>query len=333
MKKFNYLILAGLSLVAAISCNKQLTPTDEPEAKAGIPMTLTATIGGPETKLGYTDESNVLKGQWNANESISVITLDDSKCVVTIDTFTTGSESEGSKTADFKGTLSAGATSDIRVLYPAVSKYDDKNYGTSLKEGSTASRLIDGIQIGNSWATFDETYMTQPASGSTAHLGNATILEGIGAVSGSVLTVDLKPLNAVMRLDITLPSDAVGKALKAMVLTASNSSGYYEFHKYNWFYYFEGKNRTANSQQINIYLGSRSGGTHEQMTIASTKLVVYIPFVPGEGVVLGPSGGSELRLNCQSDFGFTGTKNITLSNDTALEPGKLYRLNVDFTTP
>ena len=331
MRKINYLILSGLSLVAAISCNKQLT--DEPEAKAGIPMTLTATIGGPETKLGYTDESNVLKGQWNANESISVITLDDSKCVVTIDTFTTGSESEGSKTADFKGTLSAGATSDIRVLYPAVSKYDDKYYGTSLKEGSTTKRLITEIQIGKSWATFNETYTTQPASGSTAHLGNATILEGIGAVSGSVLTVELKPLNAVMRLDITLPSDAVGEVLSHVTLIASNSSDYYNIDKNNWFYYFEGANRTANSSQINIYLGSWSGETHEQMTIASTNLVVYIPFVPGEGVVLGPSGGSELSFNCFSDLGFKGQKSITLSNDTALEPGKLYRLNIDLSTP
>ena len=331
MKKLNNILLAGLALVAAASCSKQ--NPQEPEQPTGVPMTLTATIGGPETKLGYTDESNVLKGQWNANESISVITLDGSKNVVTIDTFTTGSESEGSKTADFKGTLSEGATSDIRVLYPAISKYDDSNYGTSLKDGSASDRLIEEIQIGKTWATFDETFMTQSASGSTAHLGNATILEGIGAVSDQVLTVELRPLNAVMRLDITLPSDAVGKVLNNMTVEATNSSGdFYFFTKTNWFYYFEGAKRTANSQQINISLGSWSGETKEQMTIESTDLVVYIPFVPGEGVVLGPSGGSELRLSCYSDLGFTGTKNITLSNDTALEPGKLYRLNVDFTT-
>ena len=46
---------------------------------------------------------------------------------------------------------------------------------------------------------------------------------------------------------------------------------------------------------------------------------------------VGPVGGSEFKFSCFSDFGFSGTKIISLSKDTALEPGKLYRLNIDFT--
>ena len=115
MRKINYLILAGLSLVAAISCNKQLTPTDEPEVKAGVPMTLTATIGGPDTKLGFTKDGYVLKGTWNANEEVSVITINGAY-VQTIDKFSSGSESDGKTTANFSGTFTGDASHKIVVV-------------------------------------------------------------------------------------------------------------------------------------------------------------------------------------------------------------------------
>ena len=56
-------------------------------------------------------------------------------------------------------------------------------------------------------------------------------------------------------------------------------------------------------------------------------------FVPFDGIILGPSGGSKLTFACLANQGFVDTKSITLNNDTAIEPGKLYRLNVDFTKP
>lgn len=61
MKKLNHFLMAGLALVAAVSCNKTETPAAQPEENLGVPMTLTATICGPETKLTMAEDGNVLK--------------------------------------------------------------------------------------------------------------------------------------------------------------------------------------------------------------------------------------------------------------------------------
>ena len=61
MKKWNNILLAGLALVAAASCNKTETPAAQPEESVGVPMTLTAALGGPETKMTMAEDGNALK--------------------------------------------------------------------------------------------------------------------------------------------------------------------------------------------------------------------------------------------------------------------------------
>ena len=79
MKRIDYFLLAGLLLAAAFSCDKKPVETDVPdvevEAVVGVPMTMKVTIGGPDTKLSYTKNGNVLKGVWDANEKVSVVTI------------------------------------------------------------------------------------------------------------------------------------------------------------------------------------------------------------------------------------------------------------------
>lgn len=338
MKTQNYLILAALSLLAAAACNKQSV---EPETAPGTPMTLSATIGGPDTKLGFTDESNVLKGTWNANEKISVITLDASKNVKTIDTFSTGSESEGQKTASFTGTLSAGATSDIRVLYPALTETYEQGgktyYGTPIPEGETqnAARLIKDIQIGSSTATFQNPiFFTQPADGSTAHLGQSTIMDGTASVSGGALTVTLQPRTSVLRLDITFPASMVGKQFRYVFCSIYNASdeGYYFGRQSGWYNYFSGAEPSNNTSSPKVIFGSWSGTVQTPLTISTTNFTAYIPITTGKDVILGPSGGQKIIITPDT-IPYIPSKTITLSNNTPLEPGKMYRLTVDFTAP
>lgn len=338
MKTQNYLMLAALSLLAAAACNKQPV---EPETAPGTPMTLSATIGGPDTKLGFTDESNVLKGTWNANEKISVITLDASKNVKTIDTFTTGSESEGQKTASFTGTLSAGATSDIRVLYPALTETYEQSgrtyYGTPIPEGETqnAARLIQEIRIGSSNATFGHpANFTQPANGSTAHLGQVTIMDGTASVSGGALTVTLQPRTSVLRLDITFPASVVGKTFTKVHCGITNASdeAYYLGRQSGWYNYFSGAEPSNGYTVPAVTFGSWSGTALTPLTISTTNFTAYIPITTGKDVILGPSGGQKITISPQVGSSFS-PKTITLSNNTPFEPGKMYRLTVDFTAP
>ena len=159
MKRLNYIIAAGLSLVAAAACNKQVSPAaEQPEVKAGRTMTLTASIGDPGTKLSFSEADNVLKGTWGPNEQISVITLDGSKKVKTVDTFTSGPVSAGKRSADFSGTLSEDATEDIRVLYPALTDTytltGTEYLVTAYSPGQSGSALTTRVREGSSAATF-----------------------------------------------------------------------------------------------------------------------------------------------------------------------------------
>ena len=341
MKGLNYLILAGLALVAAASCNKQLDPAEEPEVKAGIPMTLTASIGGPDTKLSFTEEGNVLKGTWSANEQISVITLNDYGSVKTIDTFTTGSESEGSRTAEFTGVLSADANLDkIQVLYPAlVEEYYD---GVPLYYGSakvyTDHRLLGRVKIGSDLLAVYPQIFTQSANGDKSHLGPATILEGVATVSDGVLSVSLKPLTSVLKLNCTLSGYMASGSVEYITVSAIRSNDNKYCFTNELFSYFGGDGMPINNNSFysqyytaRIYMGHWNGNAHTHLYInGDRQLTVYIPFVPGKGAVWGPSGGAKLSVKFEGrDIGSTRT--ITLNNDTYLEPGKMYRLNVDFT--
>jgi len=142
MKKLNNILLAGLALVAAVSCNKAETPAAQPEENPGVPMTLTATICGPETKLTMNEDGNVLKSTWDASEKISVITYTGSGYsarVQTIDTFTyTGTA--GKKSVDFTGTFTGDAANNIWVVYPAL-EYDSVN-----ADYRSASGMLYGVK-------------------------------------------------------------------------------------------------------------------------------------------------------------------------------------------
>ena len=149
MVKRAFILTAGILLALALSCGKSETP--EP---AGRPLTVTATIG-TDTKTTYTPEGNMMKVEWEANETISVVSVDAAGNVKTIDTFTY-SGAPG-KSATFTGTLSSGATDQIMVLYPALEAYTASEYGTPLPEGMNSSymRLVSEVGIGYPDAKFD----------------------------------------------------------------------------------------------------------------------------------------------------------------------------------
>ena len=331
MRKINYLILAGLSLVAAISCNKQLTPTDEPEVKAGVPMTLTATIGGPDTKLGFTKDGYVLKGTWNANEEVSVITINGAY-VQTIDKFSSGSESDGKTTANFSGTFTGDASHTIVVVYPALENYSGSFYGTPMPAGMTDDgyRMIsDFNSLGSYKLSMNNS--TQSANGNTDHLGAFSFLKGEGTVSGTDLTVNLKPQVSVLQVNISFDSSLKGKTfgwLEGEMKDASTAK------------YLFNANGSQNIESpldicdgtIQLCLGSWSGTTQTPITLTDSDLsfVAYVPISIGSGAHIGGTGGAaSIEFNPCIDGTFGGyKKTVSLTADMDLEAGKVYRVNV-----
>lgn len=331
MKRLNYLILAGLTLVAAAACNKQLTPADEPEVNTGVPMTLTATIGGPDTKLGFTKDGYVLKGTWNANEEVSVITFNGGS-MVTIDKFSSDTESEGKTTANFSGTFTGDASHTIVVVYPALENYSGSFYGTPMPAGMTVDgyRMISGFNSIGTY-TLSMNNSTQSANGNTDHLGAFSFLKGEGTVSGTDLTVNLKPQVSVLQVNISFDGSLKGKTfdwLDGEMKDASTAK------------YLFNANGSQNivapleiyDGTIQLYLGSWSGTTQTPITLTDSDLsfVAYVPISIGSGAHIGGTGGA---ASIEFDPCIGGTygdykKTVSLTADTVLEAGKVYQVSV-----
>ena len=338
MKKLNHFLMAGLALVAAVSCSKTETPAAQPEESVGVPMTLTATIGGPETKMTMTEDGNALKATWDASEKISVITYTGSGYsarVQTIDTFTyTGTA--GQKSVDFTGTFTGDAANNIWVVYPAL------EYDSVKGDYRSASGMLYGVKKesdgGNSYIYIDywSASYTQTAHADPSFLKD-NLLTGTGTVSGSgagaSLAVDLKPAFGVLKMTLTLPSSVtVGSKVYGVRVTATGGS---LFRVNNGFAVIGNLAYGSWTDNGRIALNGSEGIE----VPADRKLVCYMPIEPApSGSKFGAGGIASIKVDVSNYFNgsiywvgtYAATK--TLSADPAIpaEAGKMYRMELNF---
>ena len=329
MKRLDYILLVGLSLVAAVSCNKQLTPAEEPE---GIPMTLKATIGGTDTKLGFTKDGNALKGKWSANEKISVISCKGGY-IFKVDEFTTGIESDGQTTADFKGTYHGDSECTITVVYPALEEYSSGNYGTPLPAGTNndAYRFINRL-TSNRTFNFSQYFSTQSKNGDTAHLNDFSILTGNGTVSGSDLTVTLKPITSVFRVTISFDSSFKNDKLKWLVCHFYESDGTTTSKCAATGGTFDPSQVFGENASVQMEFGSYNSDLTQipiTLTDADLTFVAYVPFVPAPGAKVGAGAAEKLDIALGLESGMPD-KTINLTANKELESGKVYDIAVSF---
>lgn len=204
MKKF-YISVACI-LAALVSCQKSDAPVQNPEDNHPVKVTLTATIGGDDTKVTFVDDENVLKTAWEADDQVSLIALDESGKVLSNDVFTA---SEAGESADFEGTFSNyPSTSSVYVYYPALTDGE----GTAgkpwqVKPSTTGSTYgtIYGLIKGQTTLQFDGEVHLQKGAADCSHLSNYMILGGKAEMAGDKFEVDLAYQSYVLKVEITLP--------------------------------------------------------------------------------------------------------------------------------
>ena len=327
MKKLNNILLAGLALVAAVSCSKTETPAEQPEESVGVPMTLTATIGGPETKVTMNEEGNVLKSTWDASEKISVITYTGSGYdarVQTIDTFTyTGTA--GQKSVDFTGTFTGDAANNIWVVYPAL------EYDSVEGDYRSASGLLYGVKKDDYkiYVDYWGGSYTQTANADPSFLVD-NLLTGTGTVSESALTVDLKPAFGVLKMTLTLPAAADGGKVYGVQVTTNNaifrsarSSSFTNIPDLTY-----GSSATSGMIALN--------GATGIAVPADRKLVCYMPILPLSSFGAGGITSIEVEVAKAYTTGifwggaYSATKTLTANPAIAAEAGKMYRMELSF---
>ena len=179
-------------LFAFNACNKEQLPA----GKAGIPLTIDATVGvQSKTAYAYDAESGIMDVSWREEESISVISFDASG-ITAIDNFTSTGE-EGRDKAEFTGTWTGNPGDRVICLYPALST-------------SAGSKLFGTVSVGDASISLNSltSSVGRIVKDTPSSLADADVMVGDVVISESMASVDLVRQICVFRLTVTCSTTA-----------------------------------------------------------------------------------------------------------------------------
>lgn len=336
----SYLLVAAALLVAA-SCQKDDYASSVEGIKYNpVDVLLSAAIEGVDTKVGYTEDANVLKAAWKANDKISLVAIDADGKALSNDVFETTTAGASAK---FSGTYSnpKGAVM-VSVFYPALTEGEgtaEKPWQSKKREGTghaDPEPLLYNVVKDQPYISVRTIYQLQRGNGDMSNVDEAVVMHGkitdfSALVSGDV-NVTLKSICYVVKVTAKVPSGY--DHLTRINLNTSNSASTTPMGFIGWtrlgdmfgisygnphIYYEVGLGATFQSGGSSLGTGVNSDG--------SGNIVAYIIGYTGEPRVL-PSG---TVLEIRAGYGSSSAKfkeTKTLVEDISLEPGKMYRVNV-----
>ena len=186
------IILLTNAIFAFSACNKESIPVQQ----AGIPLTINTTIGTPtKTAYEYDSDGGTMDVSWNADETISVISFNESG-ITAIDEFSSSGEA-GRDKAEFSGTWNGNPGDRVICLYPALSTTAGSRLFGTVSVGDTSIPLNN---LPNSLGTLVK---ETPSS-----LANADVMVGDVVISESTASVNLVRQICVFRLTVTCATTA-----------------------------------------------------------------------------------------------------------------------------
>lgn len=333
MKKILFPAVAAVILsTAIISCTKEI------ESVAPVPqtVTLTATIGDPASKITYTEESG-LKGSWDAEEAITVVSIFNGKAL-SYDTFTS-TGAAGRRTAEFTGTItSTGATSYV-CYYPAMSVTTDDSYAYRsklLQHGSQSYPLlyIDKQSSGGFYMDFDNCYQMQAANGDFSFISERSVLRGIATIQDGSLDVKMENLLSVFRYELTVPESLKGNNVQNVRISVRKpDGGFCSFCAEEGWGYVDGSGFAVggSSSRLDTFLGGWANTTSYDVKGFAVpddcKVIAYASFYPKSETI--PENGSMIISLLTDSEVLLARKTFTFKNNVQLQSGKLYNIKAD----
>ena len=331
MKK--YASIFAVVLMAMTACNKNEAPVETPSASSPVKMTLTATIGA-DTKVTYTDEDNVLKSAWKTGDKVSLVSVNSSGIVLSVDNFETSS---AGKTATFTGTFkNAANTAAVWVYYPALTEGDGSEetpFMSPVENGYSEEGILNGVKLGKGYVTIRSGYYLQMGNGDTSHLSDYAIMMGEAQVEGNTFITELEHQAYIVKATLTLP---VGQEydLRASEMRLYNSGGYsntdHPLTQPGW-RYTQTPSTPANgapSAVLRMNLGAElPSGSGSGVTLEGNTATVYFVGYGSQEInkddycyieVSGYIGGVEFNYSSSP---------LKFGSDKTLETGKMYRVN------
>ena len=338
MKK-SYLIITAAALLAAASCQKSDTAPAAPETRYNpVDIVLSAAIEGADTKVSYTEDANVLKSAWEKDDQVSLVAYDSGGNVLSNDIFTA---TTAGTTAKFSGTYTGPAEAvAVSVLYPALTEGDGSDTTpwqskTKMAGTSPLTGVLFNMVKGKKFISVRVHYQLQRGNADLSNVKEAAVMQGVitdfAALNAGEAKVTLKNICYVIKISAKVPS-SVG-TVKSVFFQAEKADGS------NVSFCFSGWT-TVNSfgtyygnpwDSIGLGLGSDFNGASSDGTGISPDSSGYITayLVGYTGRVQTLPAGATLKVYLNSSaFSKSSTP---LASDLTLEPGKMYRINVDMT--
>lgn len=338
MKK-NYYIAIALTLAA---CTKAPVPqVQEGPACNPVPVTVTASIDVPDTKMSYTPDGNVLKSSWAKGDKISLIAYNHDYKMVTNDILT--AESAGASVR-FSGTFSnpSGDVSGVRLVYPALTGSPaasplevNNNYNT------TGPFSIDaGLLKLASDRQFVQTHNGTYTENGLQNLPYYTLMVASpdrDAVRSGSFTASFSHLTYIIKATLTMPAtnpagDYDYWVTKAELWGKETSPGVFPTLKYyGTAGFFNGSFNTGQATRLRTSFGGiKDDGTPNGFQIERNgTLVVY--FVGGfnvqeEAYRLLQGGGYDIKVYfTDRTEPLTATFPVTANPYFQIAVGKMYR--------
>ena len=341
MKK-SYLIITAAALLAAASCQKSDTAPAAPETRYNpVDIVLSAAIEGADTKVSYTEVANVLKSAWEKDDQVSLVAYDSGGKVLSNDIFTA---TEAGASAKFSGTYSNPADADdVSVIYPALTKGDGSDKTpwqskTKMAGTSPVTGVLFNMVKGKEFLEVRDHSQLQRGNADLSNVKEAAVMQGvitdtdIAALKAGEAKVTLKNICYVIKISAKVPSSA--GTVKLVRFQAKQTDGNYtELGFGGW--------TTVNSfgtgygnpaRSIGLGLGSdlQSSSTYGTgiSPDSSGYITAYLVGYTGKAQTLPAGATLEVSFSGSSALSKSSTP---LASDLTLEPGKMYRINVDMT--
>lgn len=334
MKKIFYFVVAAAMVLA--SCSKEDVHTSQNEI-----YTITATIGNT-SRTSYTDQTadaeKGLKVEWEANEKISVIEVNNNRSTGKVYEFTSTNVAGATATFTAPADFTKNDSYKYVAVYPALQKHNETTYYGGIANNLATLQVNENNNYISSLmlaATTNKAY--QSKENDCSHLKNYDAMVSAVEFDGNVADINFTKLNAVIKWDLTLPEEAVIAGMKPylFILTGSSTSGmYYDasisfYNILNKKIYWESGNT---SEELSMYLGNITGS--ETIDIPSDgNLSVYMP-------VFGTNSDYNymqyfkkgvtysITVDCKGATAYDGgakyTATISCPEEKLIEQGKVY---------
>ena len=329
MKK-SIILLAVLS-ASLVSCSK--TEESRLEVKSGIPMSISASFSDL-TKTSTVADGNVLKSTWDAEESISIITLDalSKGKVVAIDNFTSRGAA-GRSSAKFTGTFTGGVNPvKVIAVYPALEKDGDtyrtkENYAWDHSTDYPSS-ILKNIRIGSDNVDTKPEYLfCQDGSGSCNHLKDFCVMVGkvdTERIKRGELSVSLRHLMMVFKIQVTFLDSHKGQHLENIQILAYNNAGtsQHQFMRHSFSYVDLDSSPSLGAK--NFYLDNTLRMPTSLNVPESGVVTLYVPCAPYDRLKV----ESKWRIVARFPGRDSGSSDMISNKEVVYEAGKMYRINV-----